>query len=406
MEIDKNMPIAELMDIDDTDDTTIYDQEDLEHADYLMHHGVKGMKWGIRKYQNNDGTLTEEGKKRYAEDPKFKEDFDKAYKNMLYRNHMSYELGGLFDIVPQFQKDAKTINKSEAGRKYKELVKQYNTIVKNNKSNTVKLPNDTKEVLLSGEDAEKADELRKQINDLRSKAMSEQYDMFKKYMYNKYIKKKYQTPEGETAFNKIFEEIFGNPHDGRITETTKETIKHSIFYSDDILSDDSVLQHFNPYHDPKTGEFMSVDKFNKLTDKEKGEILKAIKLENQYKQFIKDNTPPPPPPPGTTLNDMSKAIETITKNYHPNPGETIRGSYPELTDQELQRRILRLQNEQRYSDLVGDTKYVKSGGEKFRETLQTVGSAVAIAGSAVAVTSQIVKAIRGDKPKKKGGKQP
>lgn len=30
---------------------------------YLIHHGVKGMKWGIRRYQNPDGSLTQEGKK-------------------------------------------------------------------------------------------------------------------------------------------------------------------------------------------------------------------------------------------------------------------------------------------------------------------------------------------------------
>ena len=34
--------------------------------DWLMHHGIKGQKWGIRRYQNPDGTLTEEGKKRYS----------------------------------------------------------------------------------------------------------------------------------------------------------------------------------------------------------------------------------------------------------------------------------------------------------------------------------------------------
>lgn len=34
----------------------------------LMHHGIKGMKWGVRRYQNKDGTLTPAGKKRYDKD--------------------------------------------------------------------------------------------------------------------------------------------------------------------------------------------------------------------------------------------------------------------------------------------------------------------------------------------------
>ena len=43
--------------------------------DELVHYGVKGQKWGRRRYQNKDGSLTPEGRKRYGSE----ENFEKQY---------------------------------------------------------------------------------------------------------------------------------------------------------------------------------------------------------------------------------------------------------------------------------------------------------------------------------------
>lgn len=42
--------------------------------DVLIHYGVFGMKWGVRRYQNKDGSLTSAGKKRYSNNDDIKED--------------------------------------------------------------------------------------------------------------------------------------------------------------------------------------------------------------------------------------------------------------------------------------------------------------------------------------------
>lgn len=57
--------------------------------DYLMHHGVKGMKWGVRRYQNSDGSLTSAGQRRLYKKVKRAKSDNK--RRELIRQHLNSE---------------------------------------------------------------------------------------------------------------------------------------------------------------------------------------------------------------------------------------------------------------------------------------------------------------------------
>lgn len=66
---------------------------------YLAHFGIKGMKWGVRRYRNSDGSLTESGKARYTKSGKKKnprkmssKDLEKSTKRLHAENQYRREL--------------------------------------------------------------------------------------------------------------------------------------------------------------------------------------------------------------------------------------------------------------------------------------------------------------------------
>lgn len=80
------------------DSISYYANYDVGHSeiqelgkDYLMHHGILGMKWGIRRYQNEDGSLTNAGKKRYTKYDNYAKDKDMKIANLdIATSQMQY----------------------------------------------------------------------------------------------------------------------------------------------------------------------------------------------------------------------------------------------------------------------------------------------------------------------------
>lgn len=84
----------------------------------LTHWGVKGMKWGVRRFQNEDGTLTPAGKKR-RKSVEEHDDYKRAHDKTDVRTMSDNELRARINRI-QMEKQYSQLTKKEtsAGRKF------------------------------------------------------------------------------------------------------------------------------------------------------------------------------------------------------------------------------------------------------------------------------------------------
>lgn len=81
-------------------------------VNYLSHHGIEGQRWGVRRFQNKDGTLTEEGRKRYLSEydkieKKADEDIARAKNQLLDIDKNGWYAESAFDkgFVKQIKRE-------------------------------------------------------------------------------------------------------------------------------------------------------------------------------------------------------------------------------------------------------------------------------------------------------------
>ena len=116
------------------------------NEEFLMHHGIKGMRWGVRRFQNNDGSLTPAGKKRYNVDIEGAEKkleaakkAEKQAKSDYNRASLSYNYNATFKAAKKYTDSLMKTDWARQDLQSEKIKQKLNTEQKAKSNHRVKL---------------------------------------------------------------------------------------------------------------------------------------------------------------------------------------------------------------------------------------------------------------------------
>lgn len=162
---------------------SVYYVSGVPYTSELYHHGILGQKWGIRRYQNEDGSLTELGRIRYSQSPR-------NYKKDLNRLERQYaEAVGREDManfgVNHYNRKAEKIYKRETGRSdlfdgssLDVMIKKANQLSEKSRNKLLKIaPKILNEYNVQQEAIKQQRAIESDLNRLMASALSQNYSV-------------------------------------------------------------------------------------------------------------------------------------------------------------------------------------------------------------------------------------
>ena len=191
----------------------------------LQHFGIKGMKWGVRRYQNKDGSLTPAGKKRYDESDEEREKKEKSKKTKAKVATAAVATAAVATAAAMNKDNIKKgmdyvkANKPSKGEKKETTVDDYKESLKKTQSADKALQG-IKELVNKADDVAYAKKVRNDLTQMSDKDLQQAVNRLNmEERYSQVMQQRHKIERGESKVNQILD-VAGNVLSGAATALT------------------------------------------------------------------------------------------------------------------------------------------------------------------------------------------